>query len=103
MAGNLEEIALPSTLGFLMARVITLKPYLAVIPTAADHSSALLDSVKVALPDQGLIALKEVASVTVKSGTLYVEVWDTDVSDSQQLMLRLHRIRGFSQLPAAGR
>lgn len=41
---------------------------------------ALLDSVKVTLPDQGTIPLTAVASVTIKQGTLYVEVWDTDVS-----------------------
>lgn len=32
------------------------------------------------LPDQGTIPLTAVASVTIKQGTLYVEVWDTDVS-----------------------
>lgn len=59
-------------------------------PTVASYSSfpreadevgiALLDSVKVTLPDQGTVPLTAVASVTIKQGTLYVEVWDTDVS-----------------------
>jgi hypothetical protein len=40
---------------------------------------ALLDSVKVTIPDQGTIPLNAVASVTVKQNTLFVEVWDTDV------------------------
>jgi hypothetical protein len=40
---------------------------------------ALLDSVKVTIPDQGTIPLNAVASVTVKQSTLFVEVWDTDV------------------------
>jgi ribosome recycling factor len=43
---------------------------------------ALLDSVKVTIPDQGTIPLNAVASVTVKQSTLFVEVWDTDVSPS---------------------
>jgi ribosome recycling factor len=40
----------------------------------------MLDSVKVTLPDQGTIPLNAVASVTIKQNTLFVEVWDTDVS-----------------------
>lgn len=47
---------------------------------------ALLDSVKVTLPDQGTIPLSAVASVTIKQGTLYVEVWDTDVSSSWKVL-----------------
>ncbi|KAK4686678.1 ribosome recycling factor, partial [Tremellales sp. Uapishka_1] len=49
-------------------------------------SPALLDSIKVALPDGGgTVPLNAVASVTVKQMTLYVEVWDTEVGpfDSQ--------------------
>jgi ribosome recycling factor len=42
--------------------------------------AAMLDSVKVTLPDQGTIPLNAVASVTIKQNTLFVEVWDTDVS-----------------------
>jgi ribosome recycling factor len=41
--------------------------------------SALLDTVKVTLPDAGTSPLNAVASVTVRQMTLYVEVFDTDV------------------------
>lgn len=45
------------------------------------HSKpALLDSVKVLIPDAGSVNLQSVASVTVKGSTLYVEVFDSDVS-----------------------
>jgi ribosome recycling factor len=45
----------------------------------AKHLVALLDGVKVALPDSPSTPLNTVASVTVKSNTLFIEVWDTDV------------------------
>lgn len=42
--------------------------------------SALLDSVKVMLPDGGgLTSLSSVASITVKGMTLFVEVYDAEV------------------------
>jgi ribosome recycling factor len=48
---------------------------------ADSRTAALLDGVKVTLPDTpGLTPLNAVASVTVKSNSLFIEVWDTDVS-----------------------
>jgi ribosome recycling factor len=48
---------------------------------ADTRTAALLDGVKVTLPDTpGLTPLNAVASVTVKSNSLFIEVWDTDVS-----------------------
>lgn len=48
---------------------------------SADEGTALLDSVKVMVPEvPGSRSLNSVASVTVKGNALYVDVWEDDVS-----------------------
>ncbi|KAL7424130.1 hypothetical protein Q5752_001715 [Cryptotrichosporon argae] len=64
---------------------------------------ALLDPVKVTLPDQpGLVPLNAVASVTVKGGALIVEVWDKAAEKHVEAALYKANLPGLSIQRDAG-
>ncbi|WWC89768.1 uncharacterized protein L201_004694 [Kwoniella dendrophila CBS 6074] len=58
---------------------------------------ALLDSVRVQLPDgPGQCHLNAVASITTKGNTLYVEVWDTDSTKHVESAIHQANLPGIS-------
>ncbi|TXT07144.1 hypothetical protein VHUM_03314 [Vanrija humicola] len=61
-------------------------------------SPAVLDSIKVTLPDQGGVPLNQVASVTVRSNALFVDVWEPSALKHVESAINKANLPGLSPM-----
>ncbi|KAL1405479.1 hypothetical protein Q8F55_009111 [Vanrija albida] len=61
-------------------------------------SPAVLDTIKVVLPDQGGVPLNQLASVTVKQNTLYVDVWEPSALKHVESAINKANLPGLSPM-----